>query len=84
MALGGAYIKGRVDCASKYNNANLRTKIAALEAANRSLKIDTEKALADAKDLTEEIKKAEEIEAQISDGDCFTDADAERVRQLWD
>lgn len=79
----GAYAKGRLDCGARVNTAKLTAQIAALKAANESLRRDAEAALKDAAESAKLEAYIHELEDSIIDGDCFTDAESDRLRKLW-
>jgi len=81
--VGGAYFKGRLDCGANVKVAKYQAQIAALQAANKSLRKDAAQALRDAEEVDALERYINELEDTLIDGDCFTAAESDRLRKLW-
>tara|TARA_R110000796_G_scaffold72391_3_gene163688 strand:- start:435 stop:770 length:336 start_codon:yes stop_codon:yes gene_type:complete len=81
--VSGAYVKGRLDCGNAVALQKLRDENRILRKSIQFLQEDGERADKDAADMKEYDKKAEDIEDNITTGDCFTRDDARRLRSLW-
>lgn len=87
-ALGGAYVKGRLDCSANYQLATLHLENRSLREAIKLIQEDAEQARVDAKKQSALERDIEALEAHIAslpsrDIECLNASDTERVRSLW-
>lgn len=81
---GGVYLKGRMDCNAAHQLAELRQANKLLRESLKVLKEDSEQAQQNSERDAELQEKIDETLKAIGDGNCFTPAESERLRKLWD
>lgn len=83
LVASGIYLKGRMDCGNAVRVAELEAQLVAAKRSMEILRRDKEAADIDNERLAELEKRYYEMEDALIDGECFTDAESERLRGLW-
>jgi len=91
-AIGGAYVKGRLDCNAKWASAQKSARIARLTKEHRARddisKRDGSRLSIAEKKMSEQDRHIEELQNYASalqdrTSECLTAGDVDRVRSLW-